>query len=123
MKRETGPKPLNVNAQNAWRCRDPGIRASRPWRDETRKEKGVARRIKERQHWAGICAGMTMALVYIEPHELAKSPLRVNPGDHLSWRVRWIHEAQDPSWGGEGKAKAKATKAKTSKDERKEICQ
>ena len=27
----------------------------------------MARRIKENPHWAGTCAGMTMALVYIEP--------------------------------------------------------
>ena len=26
----------------------------------------MARRIKENQHWAGVCAGMAMALVYIE---------------------------------------------------------
>ena len=47
-KRETSPKPLNINAQNAWRCGDPGIRASRPRRDEIRKAKGMVRRIKEK---------------------------------------------------------------------------
>ena len=79
-KRETSPKPLNLNAQNIWRCRDPGISASRPRRDEIRKAKGMARRMKERQYWAGTCAGMTMALVYIEPLELPTPPPRANPG-------------------------------------------
>ena len=66
-KRETSPKPLNTNAQSAWRCGDPIIRASRPRRNEIRRAKGMVRRIKENQHWAGVCAGTAMALVYIEP--------------------------------------------------------
>ena len=66
-KRETSPKPLNANVHSAWRCGDPGIRASGPRRNEIKRAKGMARRIKENQHWAGVCAGMAMALVYIEP--------------------------------------------------------
>ena len=83
-KRETSPKPLNVNAQNTWRCRDPSIRASKPRWDEIRKTKGMVRRVKERQHWAGICAGMAMPLIYIEP--IADMTPRVHPGGKLSCR-------------------------------------
>ena len=82
-KRETSPKPLNVNAQNIWGCGDPGLKASRPRRDEIRKARGMARRIKEKQHWVGMCAGMAMALVYIDPIEV-KPPPRVYPGVTLS---------------------------------------
>jgi hypothetical protein len=65
-KRETETKPLNINARNAWRCGDQGIRASGPRRNEIKRAKGMARRIKQNQHWAGVCAGMAMAQVYID---------------------------------------------------------
>ena len=29
-KREASPKPLNINEETAWRCGDPGVRASKP---------------------------------------------------------------------------------------------
>ena len=80
-KRETGPKPLNINARNAWRCGDQGIRASGPRRNEIKRAKGMARRIKQNQHWAGVCAGMAMAQVYIEPITLETGAAVEGPAD------------------------------------------
>ena len=57
---------MNVNEQTAWECGGPSIRASKPRRSEIRKARGMARRVKERQHWAGIFAGMSLAVVLIE---------------------------------------------------------
>ena len=80
-KRETEAKPLNINASNAWRCGDRGIRASGPRRNEIKRAKGMARRIKQNQHWAGVCAGMAMAQVYIEPITLETGAAVEGPAD------------------------------------------
>ena len=69
--RETGPKPIDINEQAAWKCGDPiaSTRASKPRRSEIRKARGIVRRVKGRQRWALICEGMAMALAPIEPTE------------------------------------------------------
>ena len=83
----------------------------------------MARRIKENRHWAGICVGMTMALVYIEP--IKENPhLRVYPGGLLSLGA--TDARLGPPLGGQGGvrvgrggARVKATKTKTSKEKKK----
>jgi hypothetical protein len=124
-KRETEAKPLNINASNAWRCGDRGIRASGPRRNEIRRAKGMARRIKQNQHWAGVCAGMAMAQVYIEPITLETGAAVEGPAD----RREPFKLFGPPPGGGDGlgggrgevgrRSQDDEDKAKQSKEERK----
>ena len=89
----------------------------------------MARRIKENRHWAGICAGMTMALVYIEPitdnitaNNKEATPLGISqsPPKQAGHDVL-IGPPLGGQGGSEGGGRAKATKTKTSKEKKKEI--
>ena len=42
----------------------------------------MARRIKQNQHWAGVCAGMAMAQVHIEPITLEPGAAVEGPANH-----------------------------------------
>ena len=119
-KRETGTKPLNTNMRNAWRCGDHGIQASRPQWNEIKRAKGMARRIKQNQHWAGVCVGMAMAQVYIEPITLEPGAAVEGPANHCEpfkfFAPGWVGGRR-----GEGGRHSQddKEKAKQSKEERK----
>ena len=87
----------------------------------------MARRIKQNQHWAEVCAGMAMAQVYIEPIIIApetgaavegpaerREPFKLfappPPGGGTGWGAG----------GGRGAAAAKTKKKKPSKAKKKE---
>ena len=119
-KRETGPKPLNINARNAWRCGDQGIRASGPRRNEIKRATGMARRIKENQHWAGVCAGMAMAQVYIEPITAGGAAVE-GPANHREpFKFIGPRGAGWGAGGGRGAVTAKTKKKKPSKARKEE---
>ena len=86
----------------------------------------MARRIKQNQHWAEVCAGMAMAQVYIEPIIITpetgaavegpaerREPFKLfgpPPGGGTGWGAG----------GGRGAAAAKTKKKKPSKAKTKE---
>ena len=57
----------------------------------------MARRIKQNQHWAGVCAGMAMAQVYIEPITLKPGAAVEGPANH---REPFKFIAPPPGGGG-----------------------
>ena len=83
----------------------------------------MARRIKENEHWAGVCAGIRMAMgqVYIEP-------ITATPGTGAAARgpanhrepLKFIGPPPDGLGGGRGAVAAKTTKKKPSKAKKKE---
>ena len=48
----------SVHARNAWKSDDPGIGANKTTRAAIKKTRGVGRRVKQRAHWAEVCAQM-----------------------------------------------------------------
>ena len=115
-KGETGAKPLNIHARNAWRRGDQGIRASGPRRDEIKRAKGMARRIKQNQHWAEVCAGMAMAQVYIEPITLETGAAVEGPADRREpFKLFGPLPGGGAGWGAGGGRRAAAAKTKKKK--------
>ena len=80
----------------------------------------MARRIEENQHWAGVCAGMAMAQVCIEPITATAGGAAVKgPANHREP----FRGAGPPPGGGRGEggrhSQDDEEKAKQSKEERK----
>ena len=91
---------------------------------EIKQAKGMARRIKQNQHWAGVCAGMAMAQVYIEPITLKSGAAVEGPADRREpFKFFGPPPGGGTGWGaggGRGAAAAKTKKKKPGKAKKKE---